>query len=76
MSVNARVFRLIFLVMLTLACVAGTAALGLLRPQPAHAQSCNNGGCAGILCRYMPTYACSFPDRNSCLTQRCAFIMH
>lgn len=67
--------RLVALAMLTLACIAGMAA-SLLHPTPAHAQSCGNGACNGILCAYRPGYACSFPDRNSCTTTRCAFIIH
>lgn len=67
-------FRLFLLSLLTLGCLAGAASLGLLTPQPAYAQSCANGGCEGTYCRYFPTFSCSFPDRNSCLTQKCAFI--
>jgi len=76
MRFSTRTFRLIALVMLTLACIAGAAALSLLNPRPAYAQSCGNGACNGILCAYRPGYACSFPDRNSCTTTRCAFIIH
>ena len=69
---NRRVF---LLGLLTLACLAGAASLGLLSPEPAYAQACPNGGCEGIYCRYFPTFSCSFPDRNSCTTRKCAFIV-
>lgn len=70
-----RTRRAALLALLTLACLAGAASLGILSPRPAYAQSCANGGCEGIYCRYNPTYGCSFPDRNSCTTTRCAFVM-
>jgi hypothetical protein len=76
MESHVRVFRLIALAFLTAACILGAGSLGLLRPTPAYAQSCANGACTGIYCQYSPTHTCSFPDRNSCLTRRCAFLDH
>ena len=75
MRFSARGFRLIALALLTLACIGAAAALGLLQPRPAYAQGCANGACTGIYCMYSPTYSCSFPDRNSCTTRRCAFVI-
>lgn len=66
--------RLVLLALLTFSCLAGAASLGLLAPKPAYAQSCANGGCEGTYCRYFPTFSCSFPNRNSCLTTKCAFV--
>lgn len=69
--------RMILLALLTLACLAGAASLGILTPRPAYGQqACANGGCEGTLCRYMTTFSCSFPNRNSCTTTKCAFSMY
>lgn len=73
MESRAHRIPLVALALWTLACLAGAGSLGLPRPQKAHAQYCANGACSGILCRYTPSYGCSFPDRNSCTTRRCAF---
>lgn len=76
MSMLRKMRGAMFPILLTLACLLGTAHLGVLRVPSLHAEeSCANGGCEGILCRYMPSYSCSFPDRNSCTTRRCAFIL-
>lgn len=75
MSMPRKLRRVVFPALLTLAGLLGSADMGLFRVPPLHAQSCANGGCEGILCRYMPGYSCSFPDRNSCTTRRCAFII-
>jgi hypothetical protein len=74
MRFSARGVRLAALAMLTLASTAGAAALGLLAPPPAYAQGCANGGCHGLYCLYMVSFSCSFPDRNTCSTSKCAFI--
>lgn len=69
------VVRRIALSALTLASLWGAWEMGLLSPRAAYAQSCTNGACDGIVCLYRPGYSCSFPDRNSCTTRRCAFIL-
>lgn len=73
MRFNAQ-FRLVALALLTVVCTAGAAALGLLAPRPAYAQGCANGACTGIYCQYAVSFSCSFPDRNSCTTTKCAFV--
>jgi hypothetical protein len=76
MSTLQKMRGAVFPALLTLACVWGAAETGVLRVQAAHAsEACANGGCEGTLCRYMPGYSCSFPDRYSCTTHRCAFIL-
>lgn len=74
METGVRGLRLLALAALTLACLAAAASVDILRPKPAYAQGCANGACTGIVCQYSSTYSCSFPDRNSCTTRRCAFL--
>jgi hypothetical protein len=74
MSTPRKLRRVMLLSFLTLAGLLGAAEMGLLRVPSLHAsETCANGACDGIYCRYRPGYSCSFPDRNSCTTTRCAF---
>jgi hypothetical protein len=75
MQSSPGILRFTALAALTIICLIAAASLGLLRPKPAYAQACANGACTGIICMYSPTYSCSFPDRNSCTTRRCAFVL-
>lgn len=71
------VMRRIALSALTLTCVWGAWETGLLAPRAAYASHCNNAACSGpTVCKYSDTNSCQFLDADSCLTERCAFIIY
>ncbi len=71
-------WKAVALAILTAACIAGAAALDLLRVPTAQAQTswCNNGKCVSpTTCQYASSTSCSFSDARSCTWRMCAFVL-